>query len=229
MRARRLLLRTIVVGVCVTGAIAIYELLAGRYDDTSWRILATTTAVSFFGLLGVPAGMLLERGRALTLARTSGALTLVTFVLTIVLVWRHWSDGLGKTWGVAFTLALAVAQAAVVEARRRDTDTSGIKSLAAASMVTGAILAVMGTAAILDEIADGSYYRVMGAVGVLDVVLLVVVAVLRRGVGPIAQTHQIRVDGLLVEQPGRDFAAAVAAAIRNAEKDGSTVRRIERA
>ena len=56
MRARKLLLRTIVAAVCLTGAIAIYELLAGSYDDTSWRILATTTAVSFFGLLGVPAG-----------------------------------------------------------------------------------------------------------------------------------------------------------------------------
>jgi hypothetical protein len=115
-----------------------------------------------------------------------------------------------------------------VEARRRDTDTEAISLLAGGSMLTGAALAIMGTAAILSEIDDGTYYRALGAVAVIDVLLLAIVAVLRRGVGPIAQLHRIRLNGELVEAPGRDFAAAVTSAIRTAESEGKTVLRIER-
>jgi len=72
-------------------------------------------------------------------------------------------------------------------------------------MVTGAVLAAMGVIAILSEIDADEYYRLLGAVAVLDVLLLVVAAVLRRGTGPIGQTHRLRLDGRLVEVPGRDF------------------------
>jgi hypothetical protein len=57
----------------------------------------------------------------------------------------------------------------------------------------------------------------------------VMVAVVRRGAGRIDQTHGLRIDGRFVESPGRDFAAAVANAIRDAEHSGETVRRVERA
>jgi hypothetical protein len=58
--------------------------------------------------------------------------------------------------------------------------------------------------------------------------LLALTAILRRGTGPIAQTHRLRIDGELIEAPGRDFASAVSAAIRSAERDGKSVARIER-
>jgi hypothetical protein len=229
VRAQKLLLRTVVGALCITAAIAVVILLAGRFDDTSWRILASTSAVSFFGLLAAPAGVLLERGHAVLLARASAALTGVSFVLTLVLIWGAWSNDLGKTWGVLLTLAAAAAQAAAVESRKRDTDSPAIRRLVAASMLTGSVLAAMGVLAILTEIGETGYYRVLGAVAIVDVLLIVVAAVLRRGSGPIAQTHRVRVDGRLVEVPGRDWAAAVASAIRQAERNGSTVRRIERA
>jgi hypothetical protein len=228
VQARKLLLFAIVGALCLTAGIAVVVLLAGRFDDTSWRILATTSAISFFGLLGVPVGMLLERGRAVALARASGVLTFAAFVLTVALIWRRWEDGLGKTWGVVATLAVAAAQAAVVEARRRDTDTTAISVLTSGTMLTGAVLTAMGIAAILTEIDDGSYYRILGAVAVIDVLLVVVAAVLRRG-GTEVETFRFRLNGELLETPGRDFAGAVATAIRTAEKDGATVRRIERA
>ena len=228
MQGRKLLLTTIIGALCLTAGIAIVILLSGHFDETSWRILATTSAVSFFGLLGVPVGMLRERERALVLARLSGLLTLAAFALTLAVIWRHWANSVGKTWGVALTMAVATAQAAVVEARRRDTDTEAISLLAGGSMLTGAALAIMGTAAILSEIGDGTYYRALGAVAVVDILLLAIVAVLRRGIGPIAQAHRLRINGELVEAPGRDFAAAVTSAIRTAESEGKTVRRIER-
>lgn len=229
MQARKLLLAAIVGALCLTAAIAVVVLLSGRFDDTSWRILGTTSALSFFGLLAVPVGMLLERRRAVALAYTSGALTGAAFLLTLVVIWRDWENGVGKLWGVTMTLALAAAQAAVVEARRRDSDTAGISALVALSVLTGVLLATMGIAAILTEVDDGTYYRALGALAVVDVLLVTVTAVLRRGAGPTADPYRLRIDGELVEAPGRDFATAVAGAIRAAEGDGKTVRRIERA
>jgi len=227
--ARRFLLRTIVTGACLTAALAIVAILGGSLDGTSGRVILTTTAVSVFGILAVPAQMLLDRGSLPVLARLSAALTAVTFAITLLLIWgddpttRWW-----QAWGVFATLALAAAQAAAVEARRRDTDTQAIRRLVATSMATGTALAVLGTLGIVGKVADGGYYRLVGVIAVIDLLSLVLVAALRRGEGPASQTHRIRVNGRMVEAPGRDFAAAVATAIRNEEKQGITVRRVER-
>jgi len=230
MNVRRLLLRAIVGALCLTAGVAIVMLLAGTLDNTSARILLTSTEVSFFGLLGVPAGMLLERNRLSWLARASAALTAVSFALTLAVTWRHDTpSALWRTWGVVGTLTLAAAQAATVEARRRDSDSRAIRALVSLSMVTGAALTTLGVIGILGSVDGGGYIRTIGATGVLDVLLLAIVAVLRRGSGPVGQTHRMRVDGQLVEAPGRDFAAAVANAIREAERQGAPVRRVERA
>ena len=230
MNARRLLLKTIVSALCLTAGVAIVMLLAGTLDRTSAQILLTSTEVSFFGLLAVPVGMLLERNRRSWLGRSSAALTAITFGLTLLVTWNpETSSAVWRGWGVAGTLALAAAQAATVEARRRDTDTPAIGVLVGCSVLTGAVLAALGISGILGSINDGGYVRLLGVFGVLDVLLLAVIAVLRRGGGPVDQTHRVRVDGRLVEAPGRDFAAAAANAIRDAEKAGAPVRRVERA
>jgi hypothetical protein len=230
MRARRLLLRTTLTALSATAAVAILVLLSRSFDDTSWRILGTTTTISVCALLAVPVGVLLERGTRRILARTSAALTALTLVSTIAGIWDTPHEAAyAKAWAVTATLALAAAQACAVEARRRDTDSENIRLLVAASSVTAALLAGLGSLAIVAEISGSGFYRVLGAIGILDVLLVVVVAVMRRGVGPIDQTHRLRVDGRLVESPGRDFAAAAANAIRDAKRSGETVRRVERA
>ena len=230
MWARRLFIRTTLVALCVTAAIAIFVLLTRSFDDTSWRILGTTTTIAVCALLAVPVGALLERGLSRVLARVSAALTTATLVFTIVGIWDTPSeDAYWKTWAVIATLALAAAQACAVESRRRDSDSPNIRAAVVASSITGSLLAGLGSLAILTEIDGGGFYRVLGAIGILDVLLVAAVAVARRGTGPIDQTHRVRVDGRLVESPGRDFAAAVANAIRETERTGQTVRRVERA
>ena len=230
MNTRRLLLRTIVTGACLTAAVAIVVLLSGSLDGTSGRVLLTTTAISIFGVLAVPAQMLLDRGALPLLARASAALTAVSFGITLVLIWGDGgAPGWWKAWGVAATLALAAAQAAAVEARRRDSDSPAVRRLVGLSMVTGAALAALGTLGILAEVDDGGYLRAIGVIAVLDLLSLVVVAALRRGEPAAARTHRIRINGRLVEVAGRDFAAAVATAIREEERQGTPVRRVERA
>jgi hypothetical protein len=230
MQARRLLVRTTLIALCVTAAIAILVLLTRSFDDTTWRILGTTTTIAVCALLAVPVGALLERGSRRLLARASVMLTGATLVLTVAGIWHTPHDAVYvKAWAVIATLALAAAQACAVESRRRDSDTPNIRLLVTGSSVTGSLLAGLGSLAILAEIDSGGFYRALGAIAILDVLLVAAVAVARRGAGPIGQTHRLRLDGQLVESPGRDFAAAVANAIREAERSGQTVRRVERA
>lgn len=230
MRSRRFLLRTIVAGACLTAVVAIVALLAGNLDQTSGRVLLTTTAISVFGVLAVPAQMLLDRGTLPVLARLSGALTGATFLLTCVVIWTpDLTTNLWRAWGVGLTLTLSAAQVAAVEARRRDSDSHAIRRLAGLSMVTAGSLAVLATVGILGPVASGGYFRLTGVLAVLDVLSLVIVAALRRGESAGVPTHRMRLDGRLVEAPGRDFAAAVAAAIREQERQGTPVKRVERA
>jgi hypothetical protein len=229
MLARGLLVRTTAVGLCATAAVAIFALLAHRFTDTSARILLTTTAISVCALLLVPAGMLLDRHRRSRLARVSVLLTGLAFVLTLVAIW-WWGEptAFWKAWGVVGTLALAAAQGAGVEARRRDRDSPTVRLLVRASAATGIALAALGVTAILAEIGSSAYYRFVGVVAILDVLAVALAAVLRRGSGPAASVHRLRVDGRVVQARGRDFAAAVAAAIREAERTGARVQRVER-
>jgi hypothetical protein len=151
-------------------------------------------------------------------------------VLSVSLIWIDdrpvW---LWKTWAVIGTLTLAAAQGCAVESRRRDSDSPLVNRLVTGSAVSGAILTGLGVLAILTEIQDGGFYRLLGAVAIIDVLCVVLVAVFRRAAGPVGRRHRIRIDGRLVESPGRDFAAAAANAIREAERGGREVRRIERA
>lgn len=230
MQARRVLVRTTLAALCVTAAVAILVLLTRSFDDTTWRILGTTTTIGICALLAVPAGALLERGERRVLARASATLTTATLVFTVLGIWHTPHDaGYAKTWAVVATLALAAAQACAVESRRRDSDSPNIRLAVTGSSVTGSLLSALGSLAIVDEISSGGFYRALGAIAILDVLLVAGVAVARRGAGPIGRTHRLRVDGRLVESPGRDFAAAVAAAIREAERTGQVVRRVERA
>lgn len=229
MSSRRLLRRIVVTALCATAAVGIVALLSGSSGSLTVRVLLTTTAISVCGLLVAPAGALLERDRRTLLGRSSALLTLGAFVLTLTLIWI---DGrpvwLWKTWGVVGTLSLAAAQGCAVESRRRDTDTLVTRRLVLGSEVSGALLTGLGVLAILAGIDGAGYYRFLGAVAIVDLLLLVLVAVYRRAGAPAGRRHRMRIDGLLVESPGRDFATAVANAIRKAERDGRTVRRIER-
>jgi peptidoglycan/LPS O-acetylase OafA/YrhL len=226
---RRLLVRLVAAMLCLTAAVAIVVLLGGRFDETTDRILLTTTTVSFFSLLGVPAASLLEQGRAPILARASAALTAAGFLFTLVVIWGHdHARSTWQAWGVLMTLALGAAQAATVEGRRRPTDSETVARLAVASMATGTLLAALGVFAIVTERSGEGFYRALGALLVLDVLLVALQAVLRRGSGPTTSTFRLQIDGRAVDATGRDFAAAVAQAIRDAERTGEPVRRIER-
>lgn len=191
---RRSVLRLVVVSLCATAVVAILALVGGEFDETSARILGTTALLSLYGLFALPSGVLFDARRATGLAATTAALAVLGFVLAVAYVWSDFdedSDGLGKAAAVVGFICAACSQTGALTARRRQDDTRNIDLLYTTSAALGAVLAVMATLALLDEIDDDSYYRLFGALAVLNVLAAVLQPILRR-MGPPAASPPLR-------------------------------------
>jgi hypothetical protein len=240
--ARRVFLLGLVGSMCATAALAVAILLFSQFDETAGRVLGSTAALSFFSLLALPAGVLLDRGHAVALAWASLALSAVGLVLVLVVLWVDWDDdipaALGKGAITATVFAIAGAQAAATTSRRREGDSTAVRALHAVGVALALVVATMAAGAAWAEIEAVGYYRALAALAVLAVLATLLQPVLRRMAGPAPEpageaAHRIRITlangrSLDREVRGRDFAEAVARAVRAAERDGSVVTRIER-
>jgi peptidoglycan/LPS O-acetylase OafA/YrhL len=190
---RRPLVRGIVASLCLTAAAAIVALVSGDFGDTQLRVILTTTAVSLYGLLALPAGVLLDRERMRVLAYAVIALSVLGFVLFMNIVWIEWDDSGEVAWKSTLVVSVAagaLAQIAASQSRRRADDSPAIEWLTLASSGAALLLAAMVSIAALAEIDDAGYYRALGAVAVLDVLLLILPPVLRRGRASTAEGAQ---------------------------------------
>jgi hypothetical protein len=219
-RLRRLLVRVVVGALVATAAAAVAALLAGDFGDTQLRIVLTTGAVSAYGLLALPAGFLLERRRLAALAQANLLAVGLAFALVLYLIWAEWDDAGETAWksvAVATTAAGVLAQASAALSRRQEDDTPAIRRLTVASVVAAAVLGAMIVVALLAEVDRVGYYRALGAVAVVDVLLLVLPPVLRRGrPAPAATAGRVR---LVVEVD----AGTAAAVEREVESHGGRV------
>ena len=235
---RRLLLVATVSGLSLTALVAIFALLAGDFDETQVRILATTGGCGLASLLAMPGTRLLEQGRQVDLGRLVVALAALSFVLELWAVWIATdSETSWKAFGVAVSFTVALAQIANSLARRRPSDPESIRLLALGAGVCAIVLALLVSYAALAEVDDSGYYRFLGVVAVLDVLLAALQPVVRRFGAPAAPTPSARAssfvcvlaDGRRVRPNSstRDLPSAVAAALRDFERHGERVRRIE--
>jgi hypothetical protein len=237
---RRLFLLALVASMCATAALAVGILLFSDFDETAARILGTTAAISFFSILALPASVLVDRGRVRGLAFASLGVTSIGFLLVLALLWVDWDDVSEALWQWAVTwavFAVAGTQACATTIRRRDDDSRAVRALYAVGIGLTFAAATMAVVATWKEIDATGYYRALGAVVVLGVLVTLLQPALRRfggadgtrsgGRSPLRLTLA---DGAAVEveEGGRDFAEAVARAIRKAERDGRSVTRIER-
>jgi hypothetical protein len=232
---KRLLLLALVVSLCATAAIAIGTLLFGDFGEAEGRILATTALISLYSLLALPGGILLDQRRLLPLAWLTFALALAGFALALVLVWGDpgW-EPVGQLTLTLGAYLVACTQTAANASRRGVRDTRAVRTLFALSTVLVLVLATMVAAAVWREIDSETYWRVVAALAVANVLLTVLQPVLRRLAGPAERpSHRLRLTlsgGVVreVDLQARDFADAVARAVREAERDGPAVERIER-
>lgn len=254
---KRLLLAALIASLSLTAAIAIGILLFGTFDDTTARILGTTALIGAFSLVVLPAGILLDAGRATFLAWSVVVLATAAFVGYVLLIWGlvDDSDPAWKTIGIIAVAAGAASQTAATTGRRRASDPWATVWLYWLAIATAAVLTGFITAAILTEAENEVLWRVLGAVAVLDVLVVLLQPATRRYAAvPVpgqplpAQRIRCTVDRLpdpmihpdryaaapgepaAVEGriPARDFAEAAATAIRELESAGVRVLSVER-
>lgn len=232
--ARRFVLTAVAVSLVATAMLAIGILLFGSFGQTEGRILGTTMLLAGYGLLALPAGFLFDRSRHLPLAATTVAMAAAGFTLALVNLWTgSTSTVVGKTILTATAFAVAAAQTSALDARRRPSDPTSVQGLFAVSCILAIVLATMATVAAWAELENPVYFRIFGALAVLDVLVVLLQPVLALA-RPRGEVHHLR---LVVEQGEEiesdvqavDFAAAAARAIRQAERDGRRVVRVARA
>jgi peptidoglycan/LPS O-acetylase OafA/YrhL len=188
---KRAFLRALVVSLCATAGLAILTLFIGDFDETAGRIVATTAFISLYSLMALPGASLLDRRTHASLGWVTLLACGIALLLAMNLVWADWRDTSETSWklvAIATVIAGAFAQASATTWRRRATDSSTLVRLYGISLVTGFALALMIMNALLNEVEDGTYYRVLGALAVANLLAALLQPVIRR-MAPAATAH----------------------------------------
>jgi MFS family permease len=218
---RRLFLWTLIVSLCLTAALAIGTLLFAEFDETATRILLTTTFLAAASLLSLPAGVLLDQGRARPLAWVTIAASAAAFVAAMAAVWVAEDEA---AWKTALTIGLAAvagAQASASTSRRSPGDGRWLGGLYIAGIVLTVALSALVAFAVWDEVQDSSgFYRALGAVAVAAVLATLLQPIARRLERQAPRGHR-----LVLELDREPSAEAVAAAVEALARHGLSARR----
>jgi hypothetical protein len=153
-------------------------------------------------------------------------------LLAVTAVWRGGpSVAHGNAVGTATAFIVASAQVSALVLRRSDRDRTLLRWLFAVSCLFAAVAATMFTVLLWAEFDSERYGRVLAAVVVLDILAVVLQPTLARA-RPNAITIRLRLlleSGEIRDMPvmAPDLAAAAAAAIRQSEREGHRVVRLE--
>jgi hypothetical protein len=233
---RRLVLVSTVSALSLTALFAIFALLTGSFDETQVRILATTGGFGLAALLATPGTRLLEQGRHVGLGQAVAGLAALSFVVELWPLWLSTTDDLPwRALVVVVAVTVASAQIAQSLARQRPSDPEAIRPLALAAGVCAVVLALLIALAAIAKQHDSGYYRLLGVVAVLDVLLAFLQPVVRRFGTPAAPSPSapgfvlVLADGRRVrrEASNGDIPDVVAAALRDFHRRGERVRAIE--
>ena len=216
----------------VSALLAIAILLVGRFGSVEGRILGTTALLAGYGVVALPGVVLFDQERNRRLAAANAALSAVAAALSLASLWGPSDvEAMGKSVGTATILAVAAAQASALAARRQERDPRIVRRLFAASCTTVTLAAGAGTALVWTQPNEATYPRFLGALVVLDLLLVALQPVLARA-RPTATPHRFAVvlasgETFPVTIEGGDLATAAAKAIRAAERGGGRVVRLD--
>jgi hypothetical protein len=231
MSTRRLLLSAVAAVLTLTALLAIGILLFGRFGETEGRILGTTIFLAAFGLLSLPAAILLDQKRLPGLAALLFALSVAGFALATTASWiGDVPEAYGKLTATVVAFGVAAAQTGALAVRRREDDTLPLRLLFAGSTALAFVLAAVGSAALWVEVDSQLFLRIFGAAVVLDVLLAALqpVFALRRPRGRyVLHLRLDKEDELDVTVEASRLARAAARAIADAEHGGRVVVAIE--
>jgi hypothetical protein len=212
---RRLFLLTLVVSLCLTAALAIGTLLFGDFDENGGNLVATTAFLSLASLLALPAGVLLDHGRAPLLAWAVIGSAAAGFAFAELALWGS-DDDLAWKLALIFGLAaLAGAQAAATTWPLGPDDGPGLVWLYWIGIALTTGLAAMISLAVLNETDDEGGVRLMAATAIAALLATLLQPIVRRLQRPAGRTYDLvfRLD----TAPSDD---AVAAAVEALERHG---------
>jgi hypothetical protein len=140
-----------------------------------------------------------------------------------------------KALAITAGFAGALGQIATSLARRRPSDPPSVRPLGAVAGVCALTVEALIAYAAIAEVDDGGYYRFLGAVFILDVLLVALESVVRRlGARPAVEPGQaafvcVLADGRQVRREARahDLPTEVASALRELTARGERVRSVE--
>jgi hypothetical protein len=184
VEVRRLAVRALVAGLCVAAATAIAALASGDFDDTHWRVIATSLGFSVFSALGASGNALWRQADdwRVGFGATTAAAALIAFVSLILVVWLDDTEALWRAFGVSGLLALWGSHASLVLRVQRRDDPPLLSALVWTSLVTAAfdmLVADVAILAIVDDVSDG-FVRLAAVVLVIMVLSTALPPLLRR-------------------------------------------------
>jgi hypothetical protein len=230
--SRQIVLLAVAGLLSVSGVIAIGILLFGDFGETEGRVLATTGLLAAYGLLALPAAMLVDRGCLPALVVVVLALAVTGASLAVSAIWTGGpSDAHGKAVGTVTAFLLASVQFSALVLRRPGRDRTLIRWLFGMSSVLAVGIAAMFSLMLWAEFDSERYGRVLGALVVLDLVAVALQPTLSRArptstaipLQLVLESDEVRD----VEVVAPDLAAAAAKAIHQVELEGHQVVRLE--
>lgn len=179
--------RGLLLCLSTTAAIGIYALLTGSFNETGVRVLTSTLLVGLSCMFCLADLSVLDtRHRAVGSIGISAATT--ALVQGLFLIWAVDTGVPGDTWFLvargfflAAILAFALAHAALL-LRIVLPDSGSIAAVRAATLTTMGVVALLLSAPVVESgLADtGGYWRLVGALAILDVLGTVSLPVLAR-------------------------------------------------
>jgi peptidoglycan/LPS O-acetylase OafA/YrhL len=177
--SRRLLLLGVASLLCCAALLAIAILLVGGFGDVERRILGSAMLLAGYGLVALPSVVLLDQRRRRGLAVVGLVLAAVAAGIALVSVWAFSdSDTVGRSVGTATVLALAGAEASALTARRGAADPRAVQWLYPVACAAGALTALAASVLLWTQPQAGIYPRLLGALLVLDLLLVALQPVL---------------------------------------------------
>ena len=185
---RRLVLGLTIGSFSIAALIGVIALLGGgEFGDTQGRVLLTTLTVGI-ACVAMLCCLATDGTPYRTLGVVGGVAVLWPTVQSLVLVWAEdfdWldSEGFFQVYGLGLVIAFSLAQACLLLATAGPVER--VRFLLRATLSVATLLAVVVCIEILAQ--DGSWWRVMGVLGILDVlgtVVTVAMAKFGRDRGP---------------------------------------------
>lgn len=229
---RRVLLLAVAALLTASALLAVAVLLIGTFGTLQARILGSTALLAGYGILALPAAMLLDQRRARGLAVALVAACAAAVALALALVWQDEApDWIGKSMITATAIAVSGAVTAALVARRRDVDPPVVRFLLVASTSLAGVAVALFSLLIWTGSESAGGFRILGVLAVLALLGAALQPLLARAraTGARVRMRITAASGVPEEisAEGRDLAAAVAAGIRRTEGAGAHVTVVE--